>query len=226
METLQKNKSWLLPILCMAILTPFTPYLDMAIARYFYEKGNGVEHFSTLPIYDFFYVYALIPGQITIILSTAALLLSYIVPRCRPWRNHAMFLVLTLAVGSGFVCHVLLKDHWGRPRPRQVIEFGGQQEFRPYYKPNFFHQPETSKSFPSGHATMGFYFFTFILLGKRFHNKALFYAGLVLTLTLGFALGLTRMAQGGHFLSDVLMATLIMWLSAITFDWIIYEENK
>lgn len=222
MEFIQKNKSWLVPILFMLVITPLTPTLDMAIAKFFFDRGDGFEYFVNTPFLQMIYVYGLVPAQLTVILAIFALLLSYI-PRCRSWRPHALFLVLTLAIGAGFISHTLLKDHWGRPRPKQVIAFGGQQEFRPYYRPNFFDQPEPSRSFPCGHCTMGFYFFTFILMGRRFKSHMLLYLGTALTVVLGLALSFTRMAQGGHFFSDVMMSALIMWLTALTFDWIIYE---
>ena len=69
---------------------------------------------------------------------------------------------------------------------------------------------------------MGFYFFTVALIGMRLQKKRVFYLGLVLTIFLGAALSLIRMAQGGHFFSDVLMSALIMWLTALAFDRIVY----
>ena len=37
----------------------------------------------------------------------------------------AWFLVVTLALGPGVVTNLVLKDHWHRPRPIDVTEFGG-----------------------------------------------------------------------------------------------------
>ena len=55
-----------------------------------------------------------------------------------------------MAIGVGLFTHILLKDHWGRPRPKQVTQFGGTQEFHPFYKPNFFDQPQPSRApFPA-----------------------------------------------------------------------------
>lgn len=218
--------SWLLPIFFIAILTPFTPYLDLSFSRYFYNLGeSNVTHFVSNPIFDFFYSYALLPGQIVAVLAIIALLCSYVVPRCQSWKKPALVLVLTLAIGAGFICHFILKDHWGRPRPKQVIEFGGKQSFRPYYKPNFFNQPEPSKSFPCGHCTMGFYFFAIALLAARYRRRLLFYSGLIIAIALGIGLGITRMAQGGHFFSDIIFSALVMWLSALTFDRMVYSSS-
>lgn len=223
LQLLQKNKKWLLPILALGLIAPFTPFLDLKIANYFYDQGGGhVEFFISHPLASFFFRYGPIPGLVIASAALLALFSSYLFLSCKSWRPHALVLVLTLSVGAGVVCHSLLKDHWGRPRPRQVIQFGGQQEFRPFYKPNFRHQPEPSKSFPSGHAAMGFYFFAVALIGMRLQKKGVFYLGLVLTIVLGVALSLLRMAQGGHFFSDVLMSALIMWLTALAFDRIVY----
>ncbi len=224
-ETLKRHKAWLLPLILLAAITPFTPYLDREIERHFHEMATPPEQFHNTSVLQFFYVFGLVPGQLTGILSLIALILSFLLPSCRSLRRHALFIALTLAVGSGLIVHVILKDHWGRPRPRQVIEFGGKQEFRPYWSPNFFHQPEPSKSFPCGHCSLGFYFFVFILLGQRFKVRWLFYLGILLTAFLGLALSYTRMAQGGHFFSDVLVSALIMWLTALAFDRLIYGDS-
>ena len=127
-------------------------------------------------------------------------------------------LLLSLALGAGLIAHTLLKDRWGRPRPRQVAEFGGHQQFRPYYLPNFFHQPEPSKSFPCGHCTMGFYFFAVALVCQRqgWRWGAIF--SYFLAFFLGILLGVTRMAQGGHFFSDILVSALLMWWVASLLD--------
>lgn len=214
---------WWLPVLLMAIITPFTPMLDLAITREFYDSGKG---FASNAFYDFMFVYGVIPADIVAGLAVIILLLSYISSYWKTWRSSALVLILTLAVGAGFITHVILKDHWGRPRPKQVIEFGGMQPFRPYYEPNFFHQPEPSKSFPCGHCSTGFYFFALALLGKRWNNKAVYWFGMGLAVSLGVALSLTRIAQGGHFLSDTLMTALIMWLTALTFDWLLFSDKN
>lgn len=220
----KSHKRWIIPVFSMILFTPFSAYLDLTIARYFYEQGAGnATHFPSNSLLDFMYVYALVPGQITAVIALFALLCSYLFPKAKTWRSPAMALVLILAIGGGIIVHSLLKDHWGRPRPRQTIEFGGHQEFRPYYKPNFFNQPEPSKSFPCGHCVMGFYFFGCALVAAKYNRKVLYYLSMAAALLLGIALSLTRMAQGGHFLSDVLMSALVMWLTSLTVVWIIYD---
>ncbi|MCF6187602.1 MAG: phosphatase PAP2 family protein, partial [Desulfobulbaceae bacterium] len=66
-------------------------------------------------------------------------------------------------------------------------------------------------SFPSGHASIAFYTLGpwFILREKRRKAAAVF---LFFGIGFGAAVGLARMLQGGHFLSDVLWAGGIVYL--------------
>lgn len=223
MDKYMKYAKWWLPIVLMIILAPFTPYLDLNISRYFYEKGNG--QFTSNAFYDFMFSYGVIPAEIVTIAAILLLFLSYFFSKLRKWRDPSLVFILTLILGGGLISHVILKDHWGRPRPKQVIEFGGTQQYRPFYDPNIFNQPQPSKSFPCGHCTMGFIFFALILVGKRLDNRAIYISGIVLSILLGGALGLTRIAQGGHFFSDVLMTALIMWLTALASEWLVYGQR-
>lgn len=220
MNFLKKNAAWLIPIILMILITPLTPELDLKIERYFYEGG----HFSNHPFYKFIFDYGGVPGEILGILAAVILFLSFYSKKWLKYRASSFVIVLTIAVGAAFIVHLVLKDHWGRPRPKQVIEFGGHQEFRPFYSPNIFNQPEPSKSFPCGHCTMGFCFFALILAGKRLNNKAVIVSGWIGLIVMGSTLSLARMAQGGHFFSDVLMCALIMWLTAYFFDWLVYKK--
>lgn len=212
---------WVIPIAIVLLLIPFGSAIDLSLARYFFHDGA----FTETPFTHFFYTYGVIPGQLFSASGLLALLLSTLSRAYRNWQPHALFVVLTLAIGSGVIAHAILKDHWGRPRPKQVIEFGGSQPFRPFYSPNFFNQPEPSRSFPCGHCTMGFYFFALALLGKRLKKQWIATSGVIITILLSAALGYTRIAQGGHFFSDVIIAGVVMWLTAIALDWLIYERN-
>ncbi len=216
---LNKHTRWIFPLLLLVIFTPLTPKLDIDIENFFYY-----EHFSHNSFFQFMYRFGPWPGILTAVVAFCTYLLSYVMSSLQKWRKPALLLTLTLAVGSGLIVHAVLKDHWGRPRPKQVIEFGGNQEFRPYYEPNFFHQPEPSKSFPCGHCSTGFYFFALALVGKRLKNQHVKHLGYALAIVLGVTLSITRMAQGGHFLSDTLVAALIMWFTALSCDWFIYKR--
>lgn len=219
---IKKNIGWLLPIIAMILIAPFTPAMDLAISHYFYSPDTG---FGTNPFYTFLFNYGPIPAQITAGLAAIVLIISFFSIKFKTWRRPAACLVLTMAIGAGLIVHAILKDHWGRPRPKQITEFGGTQMFRPFYHPNIFNQPEPSKSFSCGHCSMGFYFFALALVGRRLHNKTLFLSALTIAIVLGSLLSLTRIAQGGHFFSDTLATALVMWLTAYACDRWLYSPS-
>lgn len=214
-----------MPLLALIMIAPLTPWIDRAIASAFYQMGaNTVNHFVQSYSLTLLYKYGPWVGLTTAIISAVIFIFSYPIRAVRKLRRSAMLLMLTMAMGAGFITNVVLKEYWGRPRPTQVEEFGGQQQFRPFYSPNFSSQPEPSKSFPCGHCTAGFYFFALAVIGLRTRRRWLTATGFLLAFTLGGALGITRMAQGGHFFSDVFVGALVMWWTALTFDWLIYAD--
>lgn len=220
----RRNFFWALPLIILLAVTLLSSVADMWIARQFYDFST--RRFTNNALTDFFYDWGVMPAIVTAIGAALVYLLTFVQKKWKPWRKPSLFLVLTMVVGAGFITHTVLKDHWGRPRPKQVIAFGGTQNFRSVYEPNFFEQPEPSKSFPCGHCTMGFYFFSFIFLGWRLRKPYVIYLGIALTAVLGTGLSITRMAQGGHFFSDVVAAGIVMWLTAFLCDWMLYHEEE
>lgn len=219
---MRQSLFWTIPLLIMLLLAPFSPAIDMAISKAFYNDGAFVSNSLT----SFIYTYGPWPAWIVFGIASFAFLCSYCRKKWKSWRAPALVLILTIALGAGFIVHTLLKDQWGRPRPRQVEEFGGMQQFRPFYKPNFFNQPEPSKSFSCGHCSMGFFFFAVALIGKRIENRSLYWLGMALAITLGIALSATRIAQGGHFFTDTVVTAFVMWITAYTAVWLIYPEQE
>ncbi|HRD54923.1 MAG TPA: phosphatase PAP2 family protein [Parachlamydiaceae bacterium] len=222
----RNNLLWFLPILLMVLIAPFTPWLDLEITKQFYHPENpAFERFSTGAFFDFLFNYGIMPGWIAFIASTLFFLLSYISKKFENFRSPCLILILTLIVGAGFLTHFVLKDHWGRPRPKQTIEFGGTQEFHPFYSPNFFNDKEPAKSFPCGHCSMGFYFFALAVIGMRLKKKWMINLGFSLAFFLGILLGVVRIMQGGHYFSDVLFSCLLMWLTALSMDYLVYQSS-
>lgn len=198
-------------LILLILFTPFSGEIDLTITRYFFTEG----HFSQNPFFTFIYDYGERPAQIVAFLG----LLAYLFRS----KKEGLYLFLTLAIGAFVINELALKNQWGRPRPRQVIEFGGTEPFRPYYSPDFFH---TFKSFPCGHCTAGYYFFALAFLGKRRKNRALHLTGLGISILFGTLLGLTRIAQGGHFFSDVLFGMFLMyWTAKLLDQWLWHERT-
>jgi lipid A 4'-phosphatase len=133
--------------------------------------------------------------------------------RTRTWLRLTgtqwLFLAICLAMGPGVVTNVVLKDHWGRARPKQVVEFGGSKTFTPPLIPTA--QCANSCSFVSGEAASIFMPFYAAGLVMPQWTAALLAAGTLC----GFAAGFVRISQGAHFLSDVVFAGIFMALTAL-----------
>lgn len=130
------------------------------------------------------------------------------------------YLLLLLAVAPGLVVNAVLKNHWDRARPSQIVEFGGQKAFS--RAGAISDQCPKNCAFVSGDASIGFLLsalgFVAAAAGRRRPAHAGFAAG-----ALGGAwIGFTRIAQGGHFLSDVVFSGVVVigiaWLLARALD--------
>ncbi len=199
---------WLAPALLLSI-TPFMEDLDLGFSRLFFSDGTFIEH----PILSFLFAFGVFPAYapcalIVICLATALYLLDR-----KYWTVAITTILLSLGLGSGLLINGILKNSWNRPRPKQIQEFSGPYPYSPYYRPYLGPAKEPLKGFPCGHCTMGYLFFSLYHLGRRFYNQSLKVCSLTLALGIGTALGLGRVAQGGHFFSDVALSCLIMWMT-------------
>lgn len=124
-----------------------------------------------------------------------------------------LYLLLALILAPGFVVHSVFKDEWGRARPHQTEVFGGTKAFTPAWV--MVQQCDKNCSFVSGHAAMGFYVFAFGFLAQGIWRRRLFVLGCVT----GGLVGLGRVIQGDHFLSDVIFSGFIVYFVC----WLLYR---
>lgn len=228
MNTFKRNAAWLFPLILLILITPFSAELDLFIAKMTFYRGwtqsTPVEYgFYTTPLFDFIYLYGGMPAAFIAAIAALCIVASRWSTRLKSYRGICSVLCLSLFFGSFVITQSILKEFWGRPRPRQIEDFGGTQNFRAYYEPQFSETPEPSKSFPSGHSTCGFYFFCLYFIGKRYKIRTLAAFGLLTGIGLGGVLSVARIVQGGHFLSDAYMAALIMWLTAYYVDYLVFD---
>jgi membrane-associated PAP2 superfamily phosphatase len=152
--------------------------------------------------WNLLYYFGSYPASITAIISLILIVLSYFRPDFQKYRKTSLFLVTVLVLGPGLTVNAIFKDHYGRPRPRDIECFGGQQKYYYPLEPAF---SAKGKSFPCGHCSMGFYFFALFFLFKR-KRKWLSWLSFAIAVGYGIMIGIARMGQGGHFPSDVLWA--------------------
>ena len=211
----------LFPFLLLLILIPVISDLDLMVSSYFFTPEQG---FIKTPFTLFAYKYLDWTGKGFTIVIAVVYLLSFKYKQLTQYRSAALFLLLSMGVGS-LITHGIFKSFWGRPRPVQTVYFNGSQPFFPFYSPGIIHSPRHFASFVSGHATMGFYFYSLTLLSRRLNSKPLFYLSIILTGMLGFILSYARISQGGHYLSDCIAAAGVMWISAYACDYWIFEKK-
>lgn len=131
-----------------------------------------------------------------------------------------LFLVLCLVLGPGLTANMIFKETWGRARPFHVQEYGGTQTFTPALVRA--DQCESNCSFVSGEASaLYMLFFALALLSKRRRTRLI-----AVGVAAGTLAGIVRIAQGGHFLSDVVFAGVFMALVARLLYWAVFEIGR
>jgi len=214
---------WTIPVVLLVGLSiPFwTTDLDVRVARNFHVPGEGWP-VGAEPLWRFLKYYGVVPAWILATGALVAWAASFFRPPLRRLRRDAMFLVFVMAIGPGVLVNDVFKEQWGRPRPRDLVEFGGQRE---YVAPLIKSPPEHGGSFASGHAATGFYLLTpYFLLRRRWPGRAL--AVFVGGITYGALVGYARMAQGAHFLSDVFWALGIVYLTALALFYLVGLQRR
>ncbi len=213
--TVRKNRHFfffsdvVIPIL-LFVLSAFifrNTKLDMTIQSMFYSPPSGW-FLNDNPLVQAIYHFGNIPA---LLLSLAGLVLfglSFQTMKWVKWRKVGLFLVLAMLLGPGLIINVVLKDNWGRPRPRNITEFGGKYAFE---KVLSIDKTSPGLSFPCGHASMGFFLFVpWFVLRKK--HKGLAALSLTVGISYGLAIGIVRIAQGGHYASDVIISGILTYL--------------
>lgn len=181
---------------------------DLTVAAHFYQAGGWPigEQFPWKLLYHL----DRYPALTLAIFGLFAACYSCYNPDWRGWRRQGAFLVLLLALGPGLLVNATFKDHWGRPRPRQLVQFGGTKAFLQPWQPGV---DGDGRSFPSGHASAAFYMMApyFIYRGRKPRIARRWLMG---GMTFGVFMGYARVAQGAHFPSDILWAWGIVYLVA------------
>ena len=153
------------------------------------------------------YLVTLSVGTIAVVALSA-----FVVKLLRPgWRplvdlRTSLHLLLSLALGPGLIVNTVLKDNWGRPRPVHLQEFGGDMTFQDIWVIG--DQCARNCSFVSGEAAAGFYLLALVPLTRPYWRP--WVAGGAIAW--GLAVSAARVVQGGHFVSDVLLAGVVTFV--------------
>lgn len=224
-ETHCRSKGWALisaTLACLLLLSWAVIHwdLDRSIVSRFYSPLSGWYLGNHQP-WKALYEYGTIPGLALAITALFAWVTCLMKTRLLHLRSYFLVIVMTAVIGPGILVNGILKSYWGRPRPRQVQEFGGQWEYRHLHQPG---TPGRGESFPCGHCTTGFLFCALIVFRRK--NAWIALAGGTAGLILGGLLGTARVFQGAHFPSDVLWSLGIVLMTVLTLYYLVFQIPK
>src|SRR6266540_3040348 len=183
------------------------PQLDLEIARRFYGPEQGFP----LSAYDWLKLAR--DGSMIVVGLIAGVPIGALVAKlARPGTRLAIpgravvFLITTLVLAPLLTANILLKDNWSRPRPRDIVAFGGSSQFVPWWDPRG--TCAVNCSFIGGEAAGAFWTVAPAALAPPQWRPLAYGAALAF----GTAVGLLRMSFGGHFLTDVVFAGVLTFL--------------
>lgn len=191
----------------IAIFVTVGPGIDVYFSSIFYYNNNQF-------LLQNYYTVSIIFRKILLPLLLIYIFILPMLSRCslikKLFFNYIFsFKELLFIWASGlitiiFIVNILLKGMWGRVRPNDILNFGGENSFTPWYK--FGDSCISNCSFVSGDASVGFALLVFYFITKK--NIYCY-----LSLFFGTTLGFIRIIAGGHFFSDIVFAQLVIAMS-------------
>lgn len=186
------------------------PAIDLTVAGWFYDPFDGFVYKDNSLVR---FVFLAVPWISRTIVAGLLIFLAvaWTIRRHDPdfarHRKAVAFLLAVAVAGPMFMVNAVFKDQWGRARPSQVEQFGGDRQFSRAAVPT--DQCIKNCSFVSGHASVGFFVYALAFAWPRRRRT-----WLVAGTSLGLGIGLVRILQGGHFLSDVIFSGIVVYLTA------------
>lgn len=201
---LMNNKKTCLLLLFLMLLVLFSSEIDIVISRLFYNDGLFYLH-------DGWLAWMVRLGFPLLLVASGMMFFALWFwgwSHGKNWVGGIDTKVMFLVTGSmvlivGVVVNGIFKTFWGRARPIDVVEFGGDKIFTPPLMIS--NQCNYDCSFMSGHAAIGFWVVCFAFLAPKKHRKMAIAGAIIF----GSLLGLARIAEGLHFFSDVVFAGVV-----------------
>ena len=197
----------LVVFLFLAILLSFGSSFDIYLSSLFYLGDN--QFLLQSPYYITIFIRKIILPSIMAYIYILPIF-SFIAPLKKFYLKYefkfrdVLFLWVIGIFNLGIVANLFFKNIWGRARPGDILQLGGKENFTPWIQIS--DACTSNCSFFSGDASVGFSLIALYFLTKR---NIFFW----LSLFFGFGIGLVRIMEGGHFVSDIVMAAMILYLS-------------
>ncbi len=189
-------------ILVTGLVFGLAPQIDLAVSQPFAAEGFVLKSSGlAMTVRQ--------TGQLLPLIAACTCLLALLAPLLTPYRRTGLdarslsAILLAFLIGPGLLINVVLKDHWHRPRPTQIVAFGGSSDFKPWW--DMSGACNTNCSFASGEVSAA----TAAVAVVTLVPAAYMGSALALALMLGVIVAFLRLAFGGHFVSDILFAVLL-----------------
>ncbi len=207
------RRHWCPWLLGSILLFLFFPGLDLTVSGWFWRQGEGW-FLGREPLLEF------VRKGLPVVMAGVLIFLTLVWGAGKALKQRFLgvsgwvltYLYASLIVGPGILVNAVFKDHWGRARPSQILEFGGDALFTPPWM--VAGQCAENCSFMSGHGALGFWAVAVAFLAQPpWRGRAVLAA-----LLFGAGVGAVRVIQGGHFLSDVVYAAAL----TISVSWVLW----
>ncbi|WP_136658723.1 phosphatase PAP2 family protein [Nitratireductor sp. XY-223] len=216
----QLTKRILLALGILFLVFNLFPGVDIWVSTLFYDGVTG----SWTANNALFHAYRSSFNVVSIGLAVTCLALWVV----SVWRGPVFsvpgpiwgFVPLLYILGPGILVNVVLKNMWGRARPGDVVEFGGDRTFSPAFILS--DQCESNCSFVSGEGSGATAFFISVLvLSAYIPHPSLRRWVVGLALVCASLAAFLRVLKGRHFLSDTLGSVLFVSLVAVLLHWLL-----
>lgn len=198
---------YILPLIFLGVMLYFFPELDLAISALIFDETSKF-YLSNEPILKIIY------KSVNVLAITMALGVIgayvyqlYTKKSIKYFDKKALvYIFMVFAFGSGVIVNLGLKQNFGRARPAEIVQFGGEKKFTPAAVVNWEYGKECD-SFSCGHCSFALGFIAFFFL---FRKRWI----LITAVSYGLIVSLGRILQGGHFFSDFIFSWIVMLLTA------------
>lgn len=192
-----------LAVVGISLCFHLSPGVDLSVSRWFYDATEGFVLADSPPL-------RALRASATWVMAGVLLLALFQLARhalagriAGEGARRSLWLLSCLVVGPGLLVNGFLKEHWGRPRPVATDLFGGEAPFQNVWVISDW--CDRNCSFVSGEASSAAWLVAAALIAPRRIRTA----ATTLAAIYAFALSLNRVAFGGHYLSDVVLAWLL-----------------
>lgn len=215
------NRTGLVYVLTVAVLAGVLfgvyPELDLQVARHFHAVETANHDVFAMRFYPALMRarnFGLWVPALLVTPAVGALVIKLMWPRRKLLMSGraAVFLIATMILAPGIMANVFLKEHWGRPRPIEVTQFGGNEHFVPWWDRRG--NCAANCSFVSGDVAAAFWTLAPAALAPP-QWRALTY---VAAFALGTGMATLRTMTGAHFPSDVIFSGVFTYLIV----WVVY----